>query len=140
MALYPPDKLTTVVNYWPETPVFSEPATESERYIGDNAIYKLQAIKLLPSSKFFLQTRRCRIDVAERLEWEVKDIHTAIAGLNHDDFHKAEWCQTGRIWLPCDSYVLRDYDDGGQWMFDLYMKFAISPEGNALLIVSCHPS
>lgn len=136
----PPEKLTTVVNYWPELPDFSESPSTAERRISRSAIYKLEFVKQLPAERFHLLTRRCRVDVVENLEWDTDDIDLVIKSLSEMDFHTAEWCRAGKKWLPCDSYVLRNFDEDEERNIDIYIKFAVSPEGDALLIVSCHLS
>lgn len=136
-----PIKLTTVVNYWPNQPVFSTSPTTAERHIGERPIYKLDSVKQLKSGDFFLVTAKCKRDVPEQLNWDITDVHAAVLQLEvNKHFKNAEWCQSSAgSWLPCDAYVMRDYDDGkAEWPCDLYIKYAMAVTGTALLIVSCH--
>lgn len=139
-----PDKLTTVVNYWPDLPSFSRRPTPGERHIDRSPVYKLDSVKQLAQQQIFLATEKAETDI-DNLSWDDDDICAAVQSLRHSQFRGAVWCEMSKErWIPCDDYVIQDYDDGlfdPPRPFELYLKFGVSPfTGAALLIVSCHPS
>jgi len=138
-----PAQLTSMVNFWPDQPIFSEQLTDQEREIHGGPIFKLSEVqKSLKPESIRLVTGKTARDVAEKLEWEIEHVWRAIVHLQAKHFHRSEWCLTGsKIWLRTDSYVMRRYDDNLDPIrpVDLYVKFGVSNNGSLLLIVSCHP-
>lgn len=109
MALIP-DKLTTVVNYWPDLPTFPGRPSSGERYIGREPIYRLDSVKKLAQQSIFIVTEKAEANVSD-LAWDDDDICTAVLTLKSSQFRTATWCEmSAGKWIPCDDYVVRNLE------------------------------
>lgn len=90
-------------------------------------------------------TRKCTEDV-QYWGLDADDLYELLEiAVQRGRYRDSEWCiqQPGGPWAACDSYsiVRREQIPNIQKEMDIeyFLKFAISKNGNLLLIASCHP-
>lgn len=146
VAIEIPPPLTSVVNYWLTGPTFSdESPSESQRTFATKPMYKLEVVKALamPGQIYLPNSKKLQKDL-ENLEWGQEDVARAIQCLTTATYRKSLWCRVGKLWVPCDDYVMKDFSEpelDPPRPFALYLKMAVSPvSGSTIIVVSCHPS
>lgn len=131
-----------MVNFWPIRPDGLERATDNEREIGNGPIFKLGVLqRWLTPQRIHAITGRC-VAHLDQLRWDAGDVCGALKYLAKNHYRKSVWCRAGKLWLPCDDYVLRSYNDGMMRTVrpDIYLKFSVADSGQMLYLVSCHDS
>lgn len=128
-------------------PPASDSPSDDERKIQGGPLYPLSEVQdnVREYGRIFLVTRDCRRDVENRLGWSTDDVGQLVLELSDRDYRNSEWCKSSiSKWLPCDAYTIRRSEhinaSGISVNCEYYLKFAIGPDGTALLFVSCHLS
>lgn len=113
---------------------------------GGAPLYPLDQVKQIAvAAAIRLVTDKCINDLANKLTWDNDHVAHLFNQLTSANYYKSEWCRTNaNMYLPCDAYVLNRmeyiYAAQKQLNCEYYVKFAVSTNGQLLLIVSCHMS
>lgn len=132
-----------------EVPSEEELASAGGRLIAKDQLYAAAEVRKIlqtaPTPILYF-TQKCQRDVSDRL-WDEK----FVAGLLEDALSigkraKPEWCvqaPTGPV-AACDVYIVRRRErhpsKDAEIVMEYYVKFAISLNGNIILLTSCHPT
>ncbi|MDH5572754.1 MAG: type II toxin-antitoxin system MqsR family toxin [Gammaproteobacteria bacterium] len=113
-----------------------------QRRIPNGPIYLLSDVKGIAKQNTYLMTNKCNDDV-HKLAWSVDEVSDLVSQLTQHDYKNSEWCKMSiGAWKPCDAYTItrNEYFNTLRKSMPVqyYIKFAIGPKGNALLIISCH--
>ena len=119
--------------------------SEEERLIPDGPLEPLSKIQeVAKQGRLIPVTNKC-IDDIERLGWSAdEEVRELVLQLRESNYHRSEWCKISikKNLVACDAYTIERYekytDSGSSYLCKYYLKFAIGPMGDALLMVSCH--
>lgn len=121
------------------------PVKGETRKISGGPLYELTKVKELATAQYgvLLVTRKCQ-DNATQLGLEPADVGQLIEKLGASDYRDSEWCETGKAWLGCDAYVLKQsaYNAAARkdYPYEYFLKFAIGKNGLVVMVISCHLS
>lgn len=102
------------------------------------------------SFRFVTATQKSRKDLTYRLQIilpaDISKLRDLVRlALTKGEYINSQWCKTSDVvWAACDSYKFQ-HTEYNQYSYkymtsDIYLKFALNDKGQALLIVSVHPS
>jgi hypothetical protein len=106
----------------------------------------LKRLNALPGHQVIAWTEKCVVDLQN---WSLDStdlIELLRIAVTRGKFRSSEWCiqKSDGPWAACDSYSLsrKEFIDNAFKEIDIeyYLKFAISVTGEAILIISCHPT
>ncbi len=121
--------------------------SDEERCIHGGPLFDLSVVQgVAQKGKIYLVTKKCFDDV-EKLGWSTEvEVRELVLQLSKSNYHRSAWCQISlkKNLVACDAYKIKRYESygssGSKYLCEYYVKLAIGPLGDALLIVSCHPS
>lgn len=101
------------------------------------------------SFRFFTATPKSRKDLTYRLQItlpsDISKLRELVRlALTEGKYLNSQWCKTSdAVWAACDSYRFK-HTTYNQYSYkymtsEIYLKFALNNNGQALLIVSAHP-